>query len=45
MVGRVPFKDLVDLMGHRNPSTTLIYTRVDTAQLKQVALPWPGGKR
>lgn len=45
MVGHVPFKDLVDLMGHRNPSTTLIYTRVDTAQLKQVALPWPGGKR
>lgn len=45
MTGQVPFKDLVDLMGHRNPSTTLIYSRVNLSELKQAALPWPGGGR
>jgi len=42
MVGRVPFKDLVDMLGHRNASNTLIYARVDVQTLQQAALPWPG---
>ena len=45
MYGRVPFKDVVDMLGHRDPSTTLIYGKVDVAALSKAALPWPGGTR
>lgn len=44
MIGRVPFKDLVDMLGHRDPSTTLIYGKIDRAALTEAALPWPGGE-
>jgi integrase/recombinase XerD len=43
MCGRVPFKDLVDMLGHRDPSTSLIYAKSDVATLALAALPWPGG--
>ena len=43
LVGRVPFKDLADMLGHRRPSSTLVYSRVDGEALQQAALPWPGG--
>lgn len=45
MYGRVPFKDVVDMLGHRDPSTTLIYGKVEMATLSKAALPWPGGTR
>lgn len=43
MVGKIPFKDLIDQLGHRDPASTLIYSKVDTNGLRQAALPWPGG--
>ena len=45
LYGAVPFKDLVDLLGHRDPSTTLVYGKVAVALLRKAALPWPGGAR
>jgi len=45
MVGKVPFKDLVDQLGHRDPASTLIYGKVDFGGLRQAALPWPGGEQ
>jgi len=43
MYGQVPFKDVVDMLGHRDPSSTLVYGKVDLAALRKAALPWPGG--
>lgn len=45
MTGRIPFKDLSDLLGHRDPDSTLIYGKVDADALRQASLPWPGGER
>ena len=42
MTGQIPFKDVVDMLGHRDPSSTLIYAKVDVQTLQQAALPWPG---
>ena len=37
--------EISDLLGHRNPQTTKIYTQVDLDALRTLALPWPGGAR
>jgi integrase/recombinase XerD len=34
-------KAIADLLGHRGLDTTTAYTRIDIAQLRRVALPWP----
>ena len=35
--------EIGDLLGHRSPETTKIYTKVDLDALRTLALPWPGG--
>lgn len=37
--------EIGELLGHRNPETTKIYTKVDLDALRTLALPWPGGVR
>jgi integrase/recombinase XerD len=35
--------EIGELLGHRSPETTRIYTKVDLKALQPLALPWPGG--
>ncbi len=35
--------EIGQILGHRHPQTTKIYTRVDLDALRTLALPWPGG--
>ena len=37
--------EIGELLGHHNPETTKIYTKVDLDALRTLALPWPGGVR
>ena len=37
--------EIGELLGHRHPQTTEIYTKVDMKALRTLALPWPGGVR
>ena len=43
LCGKVPFKVITDMLGHRGMSAALVYTKVDFAALSQTALPWPQG--
>lgn len=40
--GGARFKEIADLLRHRNLDTTTIYAKVDFPALARVALPWPG---
>lgn len=37
--------EIGEVLGHRSPETTKIYTKVDLEALRMLALPWPGGVR
>ena len=37
--------EIGDVLGHRHPQTTMIYSKVDIKALRALALPWPGGAR
>ena len=41
MVGHVPLKHISDMLGHRDLSCALIYTKVDFKSLKETTLEWP----
>lgn len=40
-----PMKAIADVLGHRCLDTTFIYAKADLKALRQVAMPWPGGRR
>ena len=37
--------EIGEVLGHRHPQTTKIYTKVNIKALRTLALPWPGGAR
>jgi site-specific recombinase XerD len=37
--------EIGEVLGHRHPQTTTIYTKVDIKGLRALALPWPVGAR
>ena len=38
---KTPFKTIADLLGHRFIETTFVYTKVNVAQLRELAINWP----
>jgi integrase/recombinase XerD len=38
-------EEIGEVLGHHNPQTTTIYTKVDIDALRTLALSWPGGVR
>jgi integrase/recombinase XerD len=43
LCGKVPFKYISDMLGHRDSSSVLVYAKVNFDDLAQTALPWPEG--
>jgi site-specific recombinase XerD len=41
----VTLKEIADVLRHRDIDTTQIYTKVNLPELRQVAMPWPEGRR
>lgn len=41
LAGEVPLKHIADMLGHRDLSSSLIYSKVDFKALAQAAQPWP----
>ena len=42
LAGGSTLKDVADVLRHRSLNTTLIYAKLDSRRLLEVALPWPG---
>jgi integrase/recombinase XerD len=43
--GGASLSEIGEVLGHRHPQTTKIYTKVDIKALRALALPWPGCAR
>ena len=41
LTGKVPFKHIADMLGHRDLSSTFVYSKVDFKALGEAAQPWP----
>jgi integrase/recombinase XerD len=41
LVGLIPFKQLSDMLGHSDPASTQIYSKVNFSLQQEAALPWP----
>ncbi len=42
LAGGSSLKEVADVLRHRSLNTTMIYAKLDSRQLVEVALPWPG---
>ena len=42
LAGGSSLKEVADVLRHRSLNTTLIYAKLDSRKLVEVALPWPG---
>ena len=42
LAGGASLKEVADVLRHRSLNTTLIYAKLDSSRLVEVALPWPG---
>jgi integrase/recombinase XerC len=42
LAGGASLKEVADVLRHRSLNTTLIYAKLDSRNLVEVALPWPG---
>jgi site-specific recombinase XerD len=42
LAGGSSLKEVADVLRHRSLNTTLIYAKLDSRKLTEVALPWPG---
>lgn len=42
LAGGASLKEVADVLRHRSLNTTLIYAKLDSGSLVEVALPWPG---
>lgn len=41
LCGKIPIKHISDMLGHRDPSSVMVYAKVNFDDLAQAALPWP----
>ena len=41
LVGKVPIKNIADMLGHRSLMSTFHYSKVNLEELRQTAQPWP----
>ena len=44
LAGGSSLKEVADVLRHRSLNTTLIYAKLDSRNLREVALPWPGSR-
>jgi len=42
--GGASLSEIGEILRHRLPNTTEIYAKVDSAALRTIARPWPGGE-
>jgi site-specific recombinase XerD len=42
LAGGASLKEVADVLRHRSLNTTMIYAKLDSRKLTEVALPWPG---
>ncbi len=42
LAGGASLKEVADVLRHRSLNTTLVYAKLDSGRLVEVALPWPG---